>query len=117
MVKPPPASRRISRRPIALTVLLVAAGLAAEYFILSSYFELSRRFDTSLAPATTLLPQLSALRNEVLRLHAQTESVLRSDLPDYEALEAQRNNVATLLTYLRASALGREQNRPAAGAV
>jgi len=109
----PPRRRRFPRRQIALTVLLIAAGLAAEYFILSSYFELSRRFDTSLAPATTLLPQLSALRNEVLRLHAQTETVLRNDLPDYETLEAQRNNVATLLTYLRASALGRKQYRPA----
>ncbi len=105
--------RHRSRRQIALAILLMAAGMAAEYFILSSYFELSRRFDTSFAPATALLPQLSALRNEVLRLHAQTEAALGSDAPDYEALNTQGAKVASLLANLRVEVNGREAYQPA----
>ncbi|MBI3244730.1 MAG: response regulator [Chloroflexi bacterium] len=105
--------RKYSRRQIALTFLLIIAGLAAEYFILSSYFDLARRFESSFAPATALLPQLSALRNEVLRLHVQTEAALRSDAPDYEGLSAQRAEVTSLLADLRAASSGGETYRPA----
>jgi|GEM_PF-1968579 len=97
-------SIRLPRSQLILTALLVIVGVGAELLILLNLAQLSRSIDFSLAPARNLLPQISALRGDVLLLHADTETELSRDLPDYDLLITRRASVADRLAALRAIA-------------
>lgn len=95
---------RLPRSQIILTALLIVVGLGAEILILFNYLQLTRRIDASLIPASNLLPQLSALRSEVLLMHADTETELNSDIPNYNLLATRRKTVSDRLATLRSMA-------------
>jgi len=108
---------RIPRSQIALTALLIVVGFGAEFLILVNYLQLTQRIDASLVPASNLLPQLSALRSDVLLTRADTETELNSDLADYDLLAARRASVVDRLASIRAIAPDTEEYASALASV
>ncbi|MBI3241584.1 MAG: GAF domain-containing protein [Chloroflexi bacterium] len=116
---PPSTARRpaVPRSQLILLVILLVIGAVAENLILFNYLDLSQKFQTSVAPSISLLPKLSALRIEVLQLHAEVELALHLDVPEFTSVDARRANVAARLEDLQTAAAGNAKYTPAIDAV
>ncbi|MGH2521808.1 MAG: GAF domain-containing protein, partial [Anaerolineales bacterium] len=112
----PPLRPRIPYGLSVITLVLLTLGLGAEILILANFFQLNQAAAIS-EVSTELLPQLSALRIDVLRLDAETQAIFRTEQPDIIALENQRRSAAANLASLRILTIGQAHYQPALDAV
>src|SRR5919108_430009 len=92
----PPIRPRIPYGLSVITLVLLTLGLGAEILILANFFQLNQAAEISEA-STDVLPQLSALRIDVLRLDATTQAIFRAEQPDFVTLDNQRRSLAANL--------------------
>jgi GAF domain-containing protein len=102
---------RQARLPASIrfgAVAVIVLGAIGGYLILANFVRIGA-FRPQFARATRLLPQLSGLSAEVLRMHSETQAVLDADLPNFAEVEAHRAAVAERLARLRTDAAGQAE--------
>ena len=80
---PPAESSASKRNQIILIGLVVLVRLMAEGLLVANYVQLTKNIQQNFTPASKLLPQISELRLEVLRLESVTLAALVNEGSDF----------------------------------
>ena len=106
-----PLSRvlRLSRNQIILIGLVILVSLMAEGLLVANYVQLTKNIQQNFTPASKLLPQISELRLEVLRLESVTLAALVDEGSDFTTANLLRLNVEDRLRQMQKNSAGQSQ--------
>lgn len=90
-----------TRIQTVITAFLLIVGITAGAVLLYNYFNLTRSIEQDFDPAVERLPQLVALRNSIAQLHAETETVFTSSVPEFSKVDNLRANLSDRLILLK----------------
>ncbi|MEK9161716.1 MAG: GAF domain-containing protein [Chloroflexota bacterium] len=109
-----PLSRvlRLSRNQIILIGLVVLVSLMAEGLLVANYVQLTKNIQQNFTPASKLLPQISELRLEVLRLESVTLAALVNEGSDFTTANLLRLRLEDRLRQMQKTSAGQSQYVP-----